>query len=122
MSTKCAQFSPLSITRSPSETTSKVPLLTPVLEILEIYPEDEEQLRGLFEQIDSDYDGVVSLEDFERNLREEIKLQDPFEFMTRLKLEEVKDLVKKHLRLNSVFLHEMREDIELEPEKFIISS
>lgn len=66
------------------------------MEILEIYPEDEEQLKGLFEQIDSDFDGVISLEDFERSLREEIKLQNPFEFMTWLKLEEVKDLVKKH--------------------------
>ena len=41
--------------------------------------------------------------------------------MTKTKLEEVKDLVKKHQRLNYVFLNEMKTDIEQEPEKFIIT-
>lgn len=39
-----------------------------VLEALEIYPEDEFQLKGLFDQLDHDRDGYVSIEDFEENL------------------------------------------------------
>ncbi len=43
------------------------------------------------------------------------------EFMTKSKLEEIKDLFKRHQRLDYAFLNEMRSDIEQEPEKFIIS-
>jgi len=41
--------------------------------------------------------------------------------MTKSKLEEIKDLFKRHQRLDYAFLNEMRSDIEQEPEKFIIS-
>ena len=94
-----------------------------VLEALEIYPEDEFQLKGLFDQLDHDRDGYVSIEDFEQNLIASLQTdsgQEVMDFLTRAKLEEIKKLVKGHSRLDYAFISDMRTEVESHPDKFEI--
>ena len=86
-----------------------------MLEALEVFPDDEFELQSIYNQVDTENKGYITLEDFEKSLASAALNADVStaikDFITPEKLGDLKCLFEFHQKMNYAIISEMRAEL-----------